>query len=281
MGFNIRWLGTACFEIALGGGKTIVIDPYVDDSVSVPFASDIIEGCDSIFITHGHYDHVLDVGKLVRRFDPEIFCSQEVADALSQHQNIQPERFTHVTVGDVVERDHVRAEVVQGVHVDFVATYKRITGGDLFEDAGGDYEKGMRLALEASLGPEATPPDEVQEWMVNYPQGEQLNFVLEIDGGKRVYMAGSYPDPSLMEVARSARAYMTLLQVLTGNTLKGIEELTVEFGLASGAEIIVPQHHDPLMKGALPGNLDKVRELFAKHPARFEEFNPGHWYHFG
>ncbi len=281
MGFGIRWLGTACFEIRLEGEKTIVIDPYVDDSVGVPFASDLIEGCDYIFITHGHYDHVLDVGKLVQRFNPEIFCSQEVAGALSHHQNIEPERFTHITVGDVIDRDRMRAEVLQGVHVDFVATYKRITGGDLFEDAGGDFEKGMRMALEASLGPEAAPPDQMQEWMLQYPQGEQLNFVLEIDGGKRIYMAGSYPDPSLMEIAKSARAYMTLLQVLAGNTLKGLEQQTVEFGLASGAEIIVPQHHDPLMEGAQPGDLGKVKELFEKHNVRFEEFTPGQWYQFG
>ena len=29
MGWRIRWLGTACFEIALPSGKTLVIDPYL------------------------------------------------------------------------------------------------------------------------------------------------------------------------------------------------------------------------------------------------------------
>lgn len=280
MTFEIKWLGTACFEIRMESKRSIVIDPYVDDSVSVPFASDQIEECDHIFITHGHYDHVLDVGKLVKRFNPEIFCTQEVAGALIEHQGIEPERFTHVTVGDVVERDEVHAEIVQGVHVDFVATYQRITGGDLLEDAGGDFEKGIQMALEAFLGPGVSPPDQMQEWMLKYPQGEQLNFVLELDGGKRIYMAGSYPDPSLLEVAKNARAYMTLLQVLTGNTLKGLEEQTVEFGLASGAEIIVPQHHDPLMEGAQTADVGKVRKLFENHDVRFEEFEPGNWYKF-
>lgn len=280
MAFAIRWLGTACFEIRTESEKSIVIDPYVDDSVSVPFTSDQIEGCDYIFITHGHYDHVLDVGRLVKRFNPEIFCTREVAAALAEHQGVQPECFTHVTVGDVVKRDEVRAEIVQGVHVDFVASYRRITGGDLFEDADGDFDKAMQLALKASLGPAASPPDQMQEWMLKYSQGEHLNFVLELDGGKRIYMAGSYPDPSLLEVAGNARAYMTLLQVLTGNTLKGLEEQTVEFGLASGAEIIVPQHHDPLMKGTQSADVGKVRELFEKHDVRFQEFEPGSWYRF-
>lgn len=63
MAFEIKWLGTACFEIRTEGGKTIVIDPYVDDSVSVTFGSDQIEGSDYIFITHGHYDHIVGCGQ--------------------------------------------------------------------------------------------------------------------------------------------------------------------------------------------------------------------------
>ena len=50
-----------------------VIDPYVDDAVSAPVNSGGFEGCDYILITYGHYDHVLDVGKLASRFSPKIF----------------------------------------------------------------------------------------------------------------------------------------------------------------------------------------------------------------
>lgn len=39
MSFRMRWLGTACFEIVLPNQQTVVIDPYVDDSVSAPISS--------------------------------------------------------------------------------------------------------------------------------------------------------------------------------------------------------------------------------------------------
>jgi L-ascorbate metabolism protein UlaG (beta-lactamase superfamily) len=61
---RMRWLGIACFEIVLPNGKTLVINPFVDDAVSSPITSDQFEGCDYLFLTHGHYDHILDTGKL-------------------------------------------------------------------------------------------------------------------------------------------------------------------------------------------------------------------------
>ena len=135
MGFRIRWLGTACFEIKLDQGKTILIDPYLDDSVSAPIGSDQIEGCDAILITHGHYDHILDVGKMVQRFRPSIFCSREVADALIEHQNVDAEQFTAITAGDtdddgqmdswrdkglVVENRALGVELDAAVHLHFL-----------------------------------------------------------------------------------------------------------------------------------------------------------------
>jgi L-ascorbate metabolism protein UlaG (beta-lactamase superfamily) len=277
MAFSIRWLCTACFEIHLDNQKKIVIDPYLDDCANAPISSDQIEGCDCIFLTHGHYDHVLDVGKLVERFQSHVYCSQEVAEALIEHQGIDPDRFFPITAGDTVEEEGLQVEVLHGVHVDFVAEYQRLTGKDILSDTGGDFGKMLKMGSEALLGT-ITPPEHLEEWMLKYPAGEQLNFVFDAGEDKRIYMAGSYPDPSLMEVARDTRSFMTLLQVIPGRTLQGLEERVVEFGLASGARIIVPQHHDPLMVGAEPTDLSKLRSLFEGYDVEFQEFVPGHWY---
>ena len=279
MTFHIRWLGTACFEIRLDNGKTIVIDPYLDDSVSAPIGSDQVEGCNIIFLTHGHYDHVLDVGKLVRRFNSRVYCSSEVCKALITHQDINPESFHPITAGDMIENDGFRTEVVKGVHVDFVAEYHRLTGGNLLTDFGDDLQTAVQKGLEASFGP-VTLPEKFEDWMDKYPGGEQLNFVFDFGSGNRVYMAGSYPDPGLIEVAAGTGASLMLLQVLTGKTLKGLESQTAKFALASGAKIIVPQHHDPLIQGAQPTDLNELKGLFKTHDVNFMEFEPGRWYAF-
>ncbi len=279
MAYDIRWLGTACFQIRMVNGKTIVIDPYLDDSANAPIASNEIEACDFIFLTHGHYDHVLDVGKLVERFGADIYCSREVAEALIQHQKIDPKHFFTVSPGDIVLKEGLTVEVVRGVHVDFMAEYKRITGQEVHMNGGDKMMDMIRTGMETILGP-ITLPELMEDWMAKYPGGEQLNFVFDTGDGKPIYMAGSFPDPSLLDVARKTNAFMMLLQVIPGKAFQGLEEQTAEFALASGAKIIVPQHHDPLMEGAYPSDLSMLRQLLEKKDMSFVEFTPGRWYHF-
>lgn len=278
-GFAIRWLGTACFEIRLTNGKNIIIDPYLDESVSAPIGSEEIEGCDFIFLTHGHYDHVLDVGSLVKRFNSKIYCSQEVSQSLKQWQDIDSRSFQPITAGDTVKETGFTAEVIHGVHVDFFAEYKRLTGNNLPLDSNADFKTTIQKALESLMG-SVILPDQFETWMTQYPGGEQLNFVFDLGGGNRIYMAGSYPDPSLIEVSKKTHASIMLLQVLSGKTLRGLEEKTAQFALASGAKTIVPQHHDPLFLGSERTDLQELKGILRLHDINFIEFLPGKWYQF-
>jgi len=277
MSFRLRWLGTACFEILLPNGRTIVIDPYVDDAVGAPITSDQFEHCDYIFITHGHYDHVLDAGKLAARFKPKIFCNEETQHSLIEHQGVDPALIHPVRPGDLIREEGLTVEVVRGVHVDFSFQYKRMTGQDLF-DGSSDMDFLIKRAMKVMLGTDLVP-EKLKEWMDLYPQGEQLNFVFDPQGGKRIYMAGSYPDPGLIETAKKANAHITLLQVLPGEGLKGLEEQTARFAIASGCKIAVPQHHDPLVEGATVPDLTLLKKILARESTiLFQEFVPGQWY---
>ncbi len=279
MSVSMRWLGTACFEIVLPNKKTLIIDPYVDDSVSAPITSDEFQGCDFIFITHGHYDHILDVSKLAKRFSPKIFCNEVTGNSLTEFQDVGPGLITTVKPGDVIQEEGLTVEVLKGVHVDFAKEYIRLTGRDMAE-GDNDFMDIVKNALMVMLGSDRIP-QQFEEWMMKYPQGEQLNFVFEPKGGKRIYMAGSYPDPIVVEAARHANAHITLLQVLPGHTLRGIEEQTASVAIASGCKIVVPQHHDLLMEGGKETDLSELKKILAdKGDMAFQEFVPGKWYGF-
>ena len=276
---KMRWLGTACFEILLPDNQTIVIDPYVDDSVSSPVTSDQFEGCNYIFITHGHYDHVLDVGKLVNRFRPKVFCSEVTAESLITHQGVTASPINRVKSGDMVREEGLTVKVLRGAHVDFFREYLRLTGRELAEE-GPDPKAMIEKALMAMMETDQTP-EQLPEWMSKYPQGEQLNFVFEPVGGKRIYMAGSYPAPEVIEEAKKANAHITLLQVLPGKTLAGIEEQVAQLAIASGCRIAVPQHHDPLFPGAIKTDLSQLKKIMEeKTDIDFMELVPGEWYDF-
>jgi L-ascorbate metabolism protein UlaG (beta-lactamase superfamily) len=133
MSFRLRWLGTACFEIVLPNGATIVTDPYVDDAVNAPITSAQFEGCDFLFITHGHYDHLLDAGKLAARFRPKIFCNEAATRSLEQHLGVDAALISRIAAGDTVREASLVVEVLRGVHVDFAAEYRRLTGRELTE----------------------------------------------------------------------------------------------------------------------------------------------------
>jgi len=275
----MRWLGTACFEIVLPNQQTVVIDPYVDDSVSAPISSNQFEGCNYIFITHGHYDHVLDAGKLALHFKPKIFCNEATASSLIHHQRVNPGLITPVKAGDNIQEKGLGIEVVRGIHVDIAAEFRRLTGRERF-DGGTDLRSIVKKGLWEILDTDWVP-EQFGEWMAKYPQGEQLNFIFEMAGSKRIYMAGTYPDPSVIEMAKQAKAYITLLQVLPGRILRGLEEKTADLAIASGCQIVVPQHHDPLVRGAMRTDLSRLRKILTeKSDIIFQEFTPGEWYKF-
>jgi L-ascorbate metabolism protein UlaG (beta-lactamase superfamily) len=261
MSIRMRWLGTACFEIVLPSSRTIVTDPYLDDSYTAPIRAGEIEGCDYLFITHGHFDHVTDVGKLAKTFSPKIFCSRTVATALMEHQNVDPELFTTIATGDTVSEEDLAATVVRGVHVDL-----------------SKLEKPTVKVSAIPVSDREFAFEKLGEWMRIYPPGEQLNFVFEPVGGKRIYVAGSYPDPSLIAVAQGARADITLLQVMSGGHLSGLEEQTLQMAKASGCKILIPQHHDPLMPGMPATDLTRLRQLAREtSDMEFMELEPGNW----
>ncbi len=280
MPLKLRWLGTACFEILLPDQKRLIIDPYVDDAVSAPISSEQIQHCDYILLTHGHYDHILDAGKLAGRFSPTICCSEVAARSLEKHLLVDPRLIRIVKARDSIRFGQTAVDVVPGLHVDIAAEYKRLTHEDLDEPPDGKASlEVLKKTIRAIMGTDRLPSN-ISEWLRDFPQGAQLNYVISPPGGPVVYMAGTRPDPDIIRKAKSIKADITLIQVLAGYSLKGMERATVDLAVASGCRIAVPQHHDPLFEGAVRPDLTLLKRLFSKTGIAFQELIPGKWYEF-
>ena len=97
---ELQFLGHSGFIIK--NGKKIVIDPYK--------ISDNVEKADLILITHSHYDHC-SIGDIEKLVEPGtvVICT---ADSQSKIMKVQGIELQVVEVGEKVELDDIRVEVV-------------------------------------------------------------------------------------------------------------------------------------------------------------------------
>ncbi|OFW65561.1 MAG: hypothetical protein A2Z12_03110 [Actinobacteria bacterium RBG_16_68_21] len=78
-GTVITWLGHSAIRIRLADGTVALIDPWLSGNPACPTTEHTQERVDSIYLTHGHFDHFGDTLELVGVHNPQVFAIHEVA----------------------------------------------------------------------------------------------------------------------------------------------------------------------------------------------------------
>lgn len=73
------WLGHATALLSTPEDRHIIIDPFLDDNPAFPDEGLEVESLDGMLLTHGHFDHVADAGRLIENHQPELIGIFEVA----------------------------------------------------------------------------------------------------------------------------------------------------------------------------------------------------------
>lgn len=63
----IQWLGHSTFKIKTPGGKTLLIDPWVQGNPACPDSLKSLDSLDVMLITHGHFDHISDAVEIGKK----------------------------------------------------------------------------------------------------------------------------------------------------------------------------------------------------------------------
>jgi L-ascorbate metabolism protein UlaG (beta-lactamase superfamily) len=70
MTVKLQFFGTAGYRIVTSAGKTVLIDPYLDQNPVCPIKAADIESADVLLITHSAYDHFGDAPQIISRLRP-------------------------------------------------------------------------------------------------------------------------------------------------------------------------------------------------------------------
>jgi L-ascorbate metabolism protein UlaG (beta-lactamase superfamily) len=73
---EITWLGHGTFQFVLPGDETLILDPWTDGNPAYPKDFEITR-CDTMLVSHGHFDHIHDAIPLWKKFRPRVVAIYE------------------------------------------------------------------------------------------------------------------------------------------------------------------------------------------------------------
>jgi L-ascorbate metabolism protein UlaG (beta-lactamase superfamily) len=98
---HITWLGHNAWSIETGG-KTILLDPFLNDSPTAPVKADGVKA-DFILLSHGHADHVGDTVAIAKRTGATVLANFEVGQWLAS-KGVSGERIIGMNPGGGIQQ---------------------------------------------------------------------------------------------------------------------------------------------------------------------------------
>mgnify|MGYP003693608411 CR=1 FL=1 len=185
-GVRVTYLGTNGYQFEFKG-HALLVDPYFSrvDLLSValgsriqPNASRINDGlrhlapkADAILVTHGHFDHLLDVPTVMAKTRARLVASASSVDLAKR---------AGASSGDAVKPGDVRRIGPWKIRV-LSATHDRLFGKVPFDRP--PSQAGLSAEAAAKAGSARRPPQRAADWIC----GEPLAFLIEVNG-QRIYI---------------------------------------------------------------------------------------------
>ena len=236
-GIRLKWLSVTCFEIT-DGNVTIVSDPCVTESPLCPLTWESIENCDIITLSHGHWDHITDIPRLLRKFQPLLLAGDQTAMPLAKWTNYLPSRIYPMYPDMELDFDSVKIKALYGRHVDLGSGYN---------------DQVTVLATRA-----AVQADFSMNELQGYGSMEYRNFLYTFPNGTKVLLWGNDATPEQKNILKAVAPDIAIMQYT--KQAKDPEAMA-NLARESGCKILIPHHMD----------LKKTREEYEPEVKLFED----------
>ena len=121
---QLQWLGNAC--LALRNGQTLLIDPFLSRPDLRAFLTnplhadptlqkDLVPHCDHIFVTHAHYDHLLDAPGIAQRSQAHIYGDANTCQ-ICTCCGVAHSQMQIIAAGQQVKAGAFRVSAIRGHH---------------------------------------------------------------------------------------------------------------------------------------------------------------------
>lgn len=238
---KVRWFNDACYQIGLPSGKTILVDPYIDSSPLRQLDMTVLERVDYVLISHTHFDHVMDLGKIVERFGSQVYVGRMSALELAKQFDLPGYLVNPCQPGASLPFD-------EGVLHCYAGKHTPIGEIDRPSHWPGNLEK------------ERLEPRFCQLNMLG--SNEYINYVIELPQHFRILIWGGGATKEAVRQAADYRPNLSIAQ-MPRETPRQIAALYK----AIGGQFIFPHHHDSFLAKGPEG--EAVVEEVAECTARF------------
>jgi L-ascorbate metabolism protein UlaG (beta-lactamase superfamily) len=218
---ELTWWGTAGFLIKTAD-QVFLIDPYLSRNAAArpnqKLVPSDISGADQIFVSHGHFDHIMDIPEIAAQAGCMVYCCPVAANTLKSNglaggriQEIPEDNYT-------VEFEDYRARAFFSRHVKFdswllIKTLTRIN---------------FRIPRYLPL-------------IKEYPVGQVLSWQFKVDNKVLQHFGSAGSTPAELE-RLSQQKIDVLLVPLQGHTR--ICEIALKYVQALKPRLVIPHHQD-------------------------------------
>ncbi len=247
------------FEVKLPNGKVILIDPYFTGvDFEGGFTREDVTGADYILLTHSHFDHDLDLGYFVKKFNSQVFCGVMSAEEVLKFHQVPYDNLFPVY-------PNCRYTLPDFTLDTFQAKHNPNGGGTFLPD--GLTEVYAKLGLQGHQRCDQLGSIESFDFMITTPN----HFSILMASGRVIW-------DDLFEVCKQKAPNVLLRQAgvrEAGGDLKSGKQVDppvlAELLAKYHAQIVFPFHHDVML--ARWGK-EKTGEYFAQVHAELQKLDP-------